>query len=98
MRKKNKLRKPLRSWKIVHDPEPVDSEPQHHHESMKSRPPGSWSTRVWRDGGYVGDRLNFQFDPSTDDFADSNGDYERFWPRGADWAWEVGGLCSCCDF
>ncbi|KAM5535129.1 hypothetical protein V8D89_011215 [Ganoderma adspersum] len=89
-------RKSLKLWRIVPRRVPYQSS-FHHHGSMKSRPFGSWSTRVYEDGAYIGEQLHFQFDPEADDFADLDGDYEEFWPRDADWAWELGGFCSCCD-
>ncbi|KAI1785191.1 hypothetical protein LXA43DRAFT_1100596 [Ganoderma leucocontextum] len=97
MKQTNKTRKPLKLWKII-PPRIPNPSTLHHHGTMKNRPFGSWSTRMYEDDEYVGDWLHFQFDPYANDFADFYGRYERFWPRGADWAWEVGGLCSCCDF
>ncbi len=96
MMKKGRTRKALQLWDVVPSWTP-NSSALHHHTVTKNRPFGSWSTRVYEDGEYVGDWLHFQFDPYAHDFAAFYGEYERFWPRGADWAWELEGLCSCCD-
>ena len=96
MKKKGNTRKSLKLWRIVPRRVPYQSS-FHHHGSMKRRPFGSWSTRVYEDGAYIGEQLHFQFDPEVDDFADLDGGYEEYWPRDADWAWELGGFCSCCD-
>ncbi|PIL33863.1 hypothetical protein GSI_03569 [Ganoderma sinense ZZ0214-1] len=96
VKQKGNTRKALKLWRIVPRREPNPTV-VHHHTIKKSRPFGSWSTRVYEDGRYIGDWLHFQFDPYADDYADFYEGYERFWPVGADWAWEIGGLCSCCD-
>ncbi|RPD73783.1 hypothetical protein L226DRAFT_613907 [Lentinus tigrinus ALCF2SS1-7] len=58
----------------------------------KPRPFGSWTTRVYEDGVYIGEWLNFQFDPDDDDFGDHYRRYERFRPKDAEWHWELDGV------
>ena len=57
-------------------------------QKVNRRPIGSWSTPVYENGEYIGDYLNFQFDPEAADFADFYDSFERFRPVDADWEWE----------
>ncbi|TBU26463.1 hypothetical protein BD311DRAFT_789738 [Dichomitus squalens] len=66
MQKKGRRRKPLHCRTIIEVVPIPDSPIQHHHGSMIPRPPGSWLTRVYQDGKFIGDHLNFQFDPKQD--------------------------------
>ena len=56
-------------------------------EKVKPRPIGSWTSRVFEDGLYIGRWLNFQCDPDTDEYGDFHKAVERFRPKNADWVW-----------
>ncbi len=60
---------------------------EHAGRKVRPRPYGSWTSRVYEDGAYLGEWLNFQFDPDEDDFADHYRRYVRFRPKDADWEW-----------
>ena len=65
----------------------------------KPRPLGSWTSRVYEDGVYIGEWLNFQFDPDDDDFEDNYRKYVRFRPKGADWQWVLDDAYDdCCCY
>ncbi|KAJ3871722.1 hypothetical protein F5051DRAFT_184706 [Lentinula edodes] len=51
------------------------------------RPSGSWTTRVYEHGVYIGDWLNFQFDPDANEHEDLYKSFKRFRPRNANWVW-----------
>ncbi|TBU44966.1 hypothetical protein BD309DRAFT_751074 [Dichomitus squalens] len=59
MQKKGKRRKPLHCRTIIEVVPIPDSPIKHHHGSMKPRPPGSRLMRVYQDGNFIGDHLNF---------------------------------------
>ncbi|KIK57496.1 hypothetical protein GYMLUDRAFT_263008 [Collybiopsis luxurians FD-317 M1] len=87
-------RKQPRIWKIIQKRDPFMNSLR---RNRKDRPGGSWTSRVYDDdGSYIGEWLNFQFDPDAGDYADFYASFERFRPKDADW--DCGGAYHSIGF
>ncbi|KAJ4500542.1 hypothetical protein C8R41DRAFT_427400 [Lentinula lateritia] len=81
---KGRTRKALRIVEIFQRRQPnTDDEGR----EIIERPFGSWTTRVYEHGVYIGDWLNFQFDPDANEYGDFYESFIRFRPLNANWVW-----------